>query len=1015
MALNNEWVLKFEYCVKSLSDMVCKSFLSAAVSGFVTKERLTLDEAGSMPKKALEVGTRWGHKWEYMWIFAEICVPGELKGQRIVYKSDNGEGIVYVNGEVFGSIDKEHKFIELTDCAEENERFEIVTEVYAGHIEPPISIGTVTAETEESFRKDELQKTLGECYGCVWNENAFSLLMDIKTLYELAAEQGENSLRRVQIEAGLKKVLLLLDFEASEKEFAEEILKAKEITNGLLACKNGTTAPIVYACGHSHLDLEWLWTVNETRRKAARTLGNQLRLLDRYENYKYIQTQPWLLSSVKNEFPELYKRIKKAVSDGKIIPEGGMWVESDLNIPSGESLIRQFMHGKRFIKEEFGKESEIAWLPDVFGCSGAFPQIMKGCGMKYFFNAKVTWTYNGGEIVPFTSFMWRGIDGTEVLSHIVQGYAEEMSPKTIIRKWNECRNKESAPIVLNPFGHGDGGGGATRIHMEYAEREKNLEGMPKVEIAEPGAFYEKLAELGIKDKFEGELYYAAHRGSYTSQAGTKKLNRKAEFALRNAEICSVLLCRDNHAELDGLWKRVLFNQFHDIIPGTAMREVAERAEDDLSGVIAEADKLTENALLSASDSAADAISVFNSLAWQRICMIELPEGAESAAYKNGERLPVQKFGGKAYACAHLEPLAAKSIVVSAEKAPEAENVQTHILENSLVRVEFDENGEITSIYDKEKNSECLSGKGNRFRMFRDMPLMFDAWDIDSSYEQCEVDISGGAEVSAVSKGELFSAIKIVKKFGSSQLEQTAVLRENSKQVDFYTNVDWNERHRLLKVYFETDIHSGRLLSETQFGYVERPTTRNNAYEQDMFEACQHKWSALFENGRGFAILNDCKYGISAEGGAMGLTLLKAPCAPDICADRGRHSFVYSVLPTGSVVQAVRAAYELNSSPTVINGAADFASPFEIDADNVIIDTIKQAEDGSGDIIIRMYECGMAKTKCRLKTGFDIKKAYITDMLENNICEIPINKRCAELELKRFEVATVRFMPGTKVF
>lgn len=1005
MAFSNEWDLKANHAVKFLENMVLTDFCKVNYSGFITKERLTLEKAKKEERTPLEVGMKWGYKWEYLWLFTEIWVPPELRGKRIVYKSGNGEGLVYVNDKVMGAIDKRHKYIELTDYALENEKFEIITEVYAGHKHPLLAPGAITDEVRENYRKNEQQKILTDGLGCLWNEEAYSLLMDIKTLYELKNCLPKNSLRLAGIEHALKKVLLI-DFELPYNELMEEIKKAKEITSELLLCKNGTVAPVVYAIGHSHLDLEWLWTIEETRRKAARTLGNQLRLIKQYKKYKYLQTQPWLLNSLKNEFPDLYTEVKKAVADGKIIPEGGMWVESDLNLPSGESLIRQFMYGKKFISEEFGKDSEIAWLPDVFGCSAALPQIMKGCGIKYFFNAKITWVYNGGEIFPYSSFMWRGIDGSEILTHIVQGYAEEMSPEIITKKWNECRNKENAPMVLNPFGHGDGGGGATRRHMEYAIREENLQGMPKVEIVSPNEFFEKLSECDISDNYEGELYFPAHRGTYTSQSNIKKLNRMAEFTLKNTEICNVFFENENNIEFESLWKKVLFNQFHDIIPGSSIKEVYERAEKDLEEVISKSEEIANNAFSNVSKAEKNKISLFNTISGKRNFIFAIPHGYYTA-YDNGKALPVQKCDGKFYTCTELEGFEVKNIEFANDVEPNTSKSGGHILENNLIRAEFNDNGELISIYDKFEEMEYLNGTGNKFRMFGDMPLFFDAWDIDSSFEECEINISGNVEISEAEKGNLFSFIKIKKNIANSKIEQIVVLFENSKQLDFHTTIDWHECHKLLKVYFETDIHSDGIISETQFGYLKRPVTKNTAYDRDRFEVCQHKWSAVMENNRGFAILNNCKYGISADGGNIGLTLLKAPASPDLEADRGKHEFVYSILLSQNIPEIVNKAYALNVQPLQTKGAVKENVFFNISENNIIIDSVKRAEDNSGDIIVRLYECTGGKTKCQVKCGFTIQKAYLTNMLENNIAEINTKNNFIELNFHGFEVITLR--------
>lgn len=1009
MTLTNEWIKKAEHCMQSLAGLVCNDFAKAEFSGFVTTEHLSIDEAQKRERKPLAVGMKWGLKWEYLWLFTEITVPKECRGKRIIYRTENGEGLIFVNKEVYGAIDKEHEYITLTECAVGGEKYEIVSEVYAGHGEPLCAVGEVTQAKVDKYCENKEQKILQDGYAAVWDEDIFGLLMDMRTLYQLRENLDSDSLRLAQINRGLKKIVLIVDFELPHDKFLDTVKSAREITAELLSCKNATVAPTVYSIGHSHLDLEWLWTLNETRRKAARTLGNQLQMIKQYDDYRYIQTQPWLLDSVKKEYPQTYKAVQKAVRDGKIIVEGGMWVESDANIPSGESLIRQLMYGKRFIKEEFGTESEMVWLPDVFGCTAALPQIMVGCGIKYFFNAKLPWAYNGGEIFPYTNFIWRGLDGTEILSHMVSGYANEMSPNTICEKWHNCRNKEESPFVLNAFGHGDGGGGATRLHMEYAMREKDLQGMPKVEIISPNKFFEKLSECEITDKYEGELYFTAHRGTFTSQAKTKKLNRKAEYAMRDAEIFNAWFGKTYDEKFDELWKKLLFNHFHDIIPGSSIQQVYERAEAELADIICNADDIAEKNYARLSKDSNEYVTVFNTLSWDRKCIVELPEQGMGAEYENGERLAIQQFGGKSYALAEVGAFSKKVLKLCGAAGKETHTEESMVLENALIRVEFDKSGEITRIYDKERKMDCLDGTANRFRMFRDMPLSFDAWDIDSSYEQCEVDINGDAEFGKKESGELFSSLTINKKINNSYITQVVVLRENEKQLDFCTTVEWRETHNLLKVYFDTNVHTDKLVSETQFGYIKRPNGRSTEYERDRYEVCQHKWSGLFENGRGFAVLNDSKYGISANENTIGLTLLKSAAAPDLYADKGEQKFVYSILIADDAETAVHKAYELNVPARVYAGTTEgIRQLFDISTDNVIIDTIKPAADGSDDVVVRMYEAANRRTKCTLKCGFDTQSAYRTDMLENITENIESDNGSVSLELRGFEVVTLRF-------
>lgn len=1015
MAFSGEYTKKIKCFVDKLPKRMYKAYGKSEFEGFFTFDRYTLEEAEKKERQALPEGLQWGTKWEYCWFFTEVVCPEECVGERFLFEAPLGEGIVFVNGRVVGAFDKQHTHITLTDCATKGEVFKIAIEVCAGNGLGQGEDNCVILIPEEERPDEEkiLRKVVKRGSYGVLNEDIFQLWLDIKLLYDLHSNMSGDSLRQVMIEKALEEMCDAVDIEAEREEFLKEVKLGREKLKSALACKNGSTAPVFYAIGHSHLDLEWLWTRQETRRKTARTLGNQLQLMKDYENYKYIQSQPWILETVKNEYPDLYKEVKKAVKDGKIIAEGGMWVEADTNIPSGESLIRQFVYGKKFIRDEFGSDSTILWLPDIFGVSGAMPQIMKGCGVKYFMNAKITWLYNGGDEIPHSNFLWQGIDGTEVLSHIIQEYATEVTPSKVFEKWEQNCEKADVPIRLYPYGWGDGGGGATRIHLENLERMKDLEGMPRMISESPCKFFKDVEETcKVDKKYSGELYYSAHRGTYTSQARTKKLNRQAEFALRQAELWDALLGeKADKTDFDKMWKCVLFSHFHDIIPGTAITEVYETVEKELSDVTAEANKIAEGIAAGVTDGEKEYITVFNPLSWDREEDITLPAGYTSLTAADGEQLSVQAADGvykakvKAPSCGFCSYKFGKAAVTESNRKDD--KLQ---LENEYLVVEFNEKAELISIFDKEKKMEFLQGPSNVFRMYRDMPTFCDAWDIESFYEESEIPLEENAEIRVEYKGELMSCISISKRIHDSEITQKVVLKKGSRRIDFETEIDWRETHKLLKVDFDTNIHTEDLVSEIQFGHVKRPTHRNRAYDADRYEVCQHKWSALAEAKRGMAILNDSKYGISAKESKMSLTLLKSAAHPDRNADKGEQRFIYSLMPyVGSLCdsEVVREAYQLNVPLMTQYGRCEERSLCRVSEKNVILETVKNAEDGSGDIILRLYECMNTYTPCRIELDMPVKRAYRTDMLENNSEELAVESGSIELCFKAFEVITVR--------
>lgn len=1011
MAMNKEWKRKIECYLQDFNTYITTEVCEIPYSGFVTKERLTLESASAMPREPFHEGKQWGELWEYAWMFASVTVPEECEGERIVYKCDNGECIVWVNGRIMGSLDREHKEITLSRCARAGERFDIVMEVYAGHgrkgLEAEHFTGPINERTEQRFHIfTGLQKTVKNGRLAIWHEDLYRAYIDMNILFMLRNCIDAESERAAEIDSALKAAAAHMNFELPFEMMRESVRYADSLLAPVLASKNGSSAATMYAFGHSHLDLEWLWTDAETRRKIARTVGNQLEMIKDYPEYRYLQSQPWLMDVLKNEYPELYEEFKAAVRSGNIIVDGAMWVEPDLNVPSGESLIRQFMYGKRFIKEEFGIDSRVLWVPDVFGCGCSLPQIVKGCGVDYFCNAKLPWVYNGGTPMPCSSFMWRGIDGTSVLTHIIVGYGAGCVPHTIRRVRQLYHSKEQTPMQAFAFGYSDGGGGAVREHMEYFRREADLEGMPKMKMSSLEELFLALEDCRITSTYDGELYYCAHRGTYTSQAKTKLLNRRAELSLRDSEMANAIFGGDDREEYEALWKTVLFNQFHDILPGSSISEVYEKAEAELAQVAEAASARTEASIAATLTADDGCLTVFNSLSWEREAMITLPDGFTGAVDEKGRVLPTQLHGDRTRVLVTAPACGTATVRLSENDVPAPMSHGGRVLENELISICFDASGEITGILDKESGLEYLSGKANRFAVYADMPLYCDAWDIDGYYEEHKLDIPDITEISEVTEGGLFSFLTIKKTIGESVLTQTVILQKGKKQADFVTEVDWRETHKLLKVFFDTNINTSVITSEMQFGHIDRPAHRSDDYSKERFEVCQHRWSALREDGRIFAVLNDSKYGIGAINGSMGLTLLKSATDPDLNADKGIQKFTYSIKLASHITDVVRSAWELNVPAVCVRGAGEAMSAFTLSCDNVIIDTVKCAEDGSGDMIVRLYECSGTMTKCALIPGFEIRAAYITDMLENNKEELPYDGSIA-LCLHGFEVVTVR--------
>ncbi|MFC3749588.1 alpha-mannosidase [Paenibacillus sp. GCM10012306] len=975
-------------------------------SGFMTKEQLFIHEMDGQPFQSITPGQHWGEKWGYGWFHSTVVVPEEAEGKRLVAMLDFGsEATVYINGIVSGAKDLNHHYLTLTRSAKTGEQFEIVAEAYAGH-----------ADSQPIFGNSQL---------CIFEEEVYQFFIDLECLYDLRNHLDPKSLRVAEIDRGLTQVFATIDLTLRQDLLGENVKQCRLIMEPLLACVNGSTAPTLYLMGQSHLDIAWLWPIAETERKIARTMSNQLALMDEYPEYRYTQSQPYLFQTVKTLYPELYDRIKQAVKEGKIIPEGSMWVEPDTNLPSGESLIRQALHGKRFFKEEFGVDNEMLWLPDVFGYAGNLPQIMQGCGIKYFASTKLFGTYdNIADPFPHNTFMWEGIDGSQVLTHLMNYgdyYPIRINPSFLIDQWNDRVQLEGISTRLTQFGHGDGGGGSNRDDIEFMRRLGDLEGVPKTKHGSPIEFFEDQIEKGIPDvKYVGELYYPAHRGTYTTQAIIKKLNRKAEIAFREAELWETAAALLNnrtypHEELDRLWKILLLHQFHDILPGSSIHRVHEEAQIELKELNKNVYDMASDARDALTNDDVSRVTVFNSLSWARKELVALPAGVQGIANENGDVLPVQLHEGIHYTEVEAPSMGWSTYKVEPEVAdvPAASTIiatESH-LENEWISIEINEQGEFTRIFDKETGMEWAADRCNVMRMYRDQNSDFDAWEIDRRYRLAPIELNAAAKVSVTANGPLFANIRVERELNHSTMIQDIRLRAGSRRVEFHTTVHWREKNKLLKVDFPVRVHTNESLQEIQFGYVKRPNHASRPHDADRYEVVQHKWSALAEANRGFALLNDCKYGISVNDNTMSLTLLRAPTWPDETSDQGEHHFTYGfTFWNGAFMDSpvVQEAYELNYPVSLASGGSqEGQSLLSIDQANVIAETVKIAEDGSGDLIVRLYESKGASVASKLHIGLTVAVVREADMLEEKIGELSYEGEDVLLQFRPFEVKTIR--------
>lgn len=947
MNIGRQWSDRLKLWLEAFPKHYFRPWGSCALSYHTSMDHLTLEEALGLPFSPAPVGMKWGKKWEYGWFRTRIAIPEALAGQRVVFTLGAGEEmLVWVDGQEAGAIDKQHKFITLSRCATPGTTYEIVAECYAGHGIRNEGAGIVGPDEQTVPEPPAAQQTVKESLFGAWNEDVFQASMDYLALYSLVKKLPEKSLRAMKIIEGLKKFTYIADFELPEPELTASVVEAAKVLQPLLQCKNGSTMPEFTIFGQSHLDLAWLWPEQETIRKTARTYSNQLALMDEYVDYRFLLCEPPILEWLREHYPQVYSRVLEKTREGKFLPEGALWVESDTNIPSGESLIRQFVRGKRWFRKELGADSRMAWMPDTFGFSAALPQIMRGCGIPYFATQKLLRQDPEAEPFPYNIFWWEGMDGSRVKAHIFKKNNARFDTGDLITRWEEDRNQqEGIDGLMYPFGFGDGGGGPTRQMLELARRSADLEGAPRCRMESPINYFER---QDAEDVFCGEMYLAWHRGTLTAQARTKQGIRRAEEALKKLEFYfsqklyqGAPLPEGWREKLDSLWKELLLCQFHDVAPGTSIRRVHEEAENRLARIIREAE-----ALMGSGD-----------------------------AVHNHQSFPITFRG------VTVPP---QSSIPMPENAPGTASVTKlddgFLLENEHLSCRFDRLGQAVSVIQKKTGRETLAGAGNKLLLYKDVNTCYDAWEIGSMYENVPVPLSGEADITVLDTPE-GAALEVRRRVGSSPLKQTVLLAHGAKRLDFITEIDWQERHKLLKCAFPVNTYTTEAIHEIQFGHVKRPVHRSRQLHKDQYEVCNHRYTALWDGGTGAAVLNDSKYGVSTHGNEIRLTLLRAPMMPDMEADRGLQRFTYSFLPIDALHEAVREGYRLNEAP-ILSGGESIPIFLPL-AENIILETLKPADDEENALVARVYEATGRATATSFQVSDKVTAVFETDMLEEN--------------------------------
>ena len=963
-----------------------------------------------------------GIQGSHYWFRTDVAVPEKYAGKSVWLKihtqieewddGKNPQFLIFVNGEPVQGADMNHRELLLVKKAQGGETFRIDVQAYTG-----------TLHREFCFRTElfSLDEEIQQFY------------YDIQVPLWALARMDPDSKTRMDIRTVLNDTINLLDMRNPYSEdFYRSLRETIAYEQENLYGKMGGWKEVIATCiGHTHIDVAWWWTVAQTREKVVRSFATVLKLMDEYPNYKFMSSQPVLYYFLMQRYPELMARIRERVQEGRWIPEGGMWLEADCNLTSGESLVRQFLHGKRFFREEFGLDNRILWLPDVFGYSGALPQIMKKSGIDYFMTTKLAW--NQINKIPNDTFVWRGIDGSEVLTHLITTVGEEqdvkksffttyngaLDPRSIMGGWERYQNKEINNDILISYGYGDGGGGPTRKMLEISQRmEKGIKGVPMVRQESPLTYFEEL-EARVKDNrrletWEGELYFEYHRGTYTSMARNKRGNRKSELLMMDLETLGVL-AGDYPAEADTrLWRDIiLLNQFHDILPGSSIAEVYEVTKKEYEALAEEVQGLIAQRLKALAGTG-DGVTVFNTLGFDRSDVVNLGSLKASALTDGTNVYAVQQTADGAVA--YLRGLPSKGWrtygVSETEAASPFCRTDHHHLETPFYSITLDGNGHFTSIFDKENDREVLKpgSVGNMLRLYEDKPIYYDNWDVDMFYSEKSWEVNDLESLRWTEDGPVRATLELTWKCSRSTVRQKIHFYADTRRIDFETVADWKEHQHLLKAEFPVDIHSDEATFDVQFGNLTRKVHTNTSWDKARFESCGQKWMDFSEGGYGVSLLNDCKYGHSVREGVIGLTLIKCGVEPNPNADVEIHRFTYSLYPhNGTWKQAgtVQEAYKLNQPAyTVASGEAGKEYSFaSVDKTNVVLETVKQAENGCGTVL-RMYESQNCRTKVTLTVPADYRAAYSVNLMEEKEEPLPMENGKVSFTVKPYEIKTV---------
>ena len=985
-------------------------------------------EPADLPWKPATPGMKWGDSWVTGWFRGDCTVPESAAGRRLFvrFKTDpvglfSVEGVLRVNGKLAGGLDCNHHCVLVEEEATAGRALHLSVEAYALHSFPntmPFSEAIVVPKNCREFYGLEL---------VVERPDVSAFCFDLHLLLDALAILDTNSLRRATILNTLVRVFELIPampFEQPEQVWLPAIRKAREVMAPVMATPNSLSAPVLGVISHSHIDTAWLWPIAETRRKFSRTYSTMANLLRQYPEVIFFQSSPAHADYVRQDYPELFAEIKQLIAEGRWEPNGAMWVEPDCNIPNGESLVRQCLIGIQFTREHFNYSPDTFWQPDVFGYSASLPQILQGCGVKYFCTTKMAW--NDTTRFPYDSFKWVGIDGTSVTSHLAS-IPQWVDAREMQKEWNWAQHKDGTNGRLLAYGYGDGGGGPRLEDMEAVRRMNDFDGLPKLKNQTVSEFMQNIEDGGHQlPEYCGELYLELHRGTLTTNGEIKKQNRASEFDFLRAEMLAVFSALNGDTyprqKFNALWKRFLILQFHDILPGTSIQRAHEEAVEEFKAVRAELAELVASVSPKALGLQGDGVTLFNPLSWE-LKSFEV-ETTETLDIPGAVQQRITNIAGKTRLFvegATLPACGAKSFAkgTSNQASPSPFTIQGDTVETPFYKVQLTKAGSFSSLYDKEARRELVLGQPgiNRFLMGEDIPEYWDNWDVDSDQELKRFPAGERLSLEVVANGPLVLQLRqTVRLSAKSSLVQDILFFAKTKRIEFRTLVEWQDQHQLLKVAFPLNLNVDRARHEIQFGYVERPTHRNTLHDRARFEVSQQKYSDMSEVRYGVALLNNCKYGLGTYRSTMTLSLIKSGTHPDPRGDKGTHHFTYALLPHNgsfSAESVIRPAYELNVKPVAFRGGNSGTAPvslLSVDQSNVLVESIKWAETKNA-FVVRLYEAEKSLAHTRITFGRPVAKVERTNLLEENPVALALEGNSVGVTLKPFEVVTLVVTPA----